>query len=165
MNFLRTAYAYARKFAGKGVDAFQALTENGRISAVIAFVVGIVVVLLLAGCGKADVSFATLEEQRGIARENAIFNAQRYRQENVLVKGWDIVARGDSTQAPACPQGDGWATMDFVSPEKRIVKVKCSTVSSQLQCLDDADFKTKPFASEDGRCNGSIPESLPKIAK
>jgi hypothetical protein len=121
---------------------------------------------LLAGCGKQPVSFDTLEEARGTARDNGVFNAQRYRQENVLYSGWNIISRGDSSQTNDCPQGDGWATMDFVDPNKaRIVKVKCSTVSSTIQCLEDADFKTKPFASEDGRCNANIPFPLPKIAK
>lgn len=124
--------------------------------------------LVLTACGKTEVSFASLEEAKGTARENALWNAQRYRQENVLLKGWDIVGRGDSAQDNACPQGDGWATMDFVNPEKtRIVKTKCSTVSANTSCLEDADFKTKPFASDDGHCQpaNKVPYPLPKIAK
>jgi hypothetical protein len=124
-------------------------------------------ILVLAACSK-DVSFNTLEEAKGTARENALFNAQRYRQENVLYKGWDIIARGDSTQMPDCPQGDGWATMEFVEPNtRRITKVKCSTVSANTGCLEDSDFKTKPFAAEDGHCQPvtKVPFPLPKIAK
>jgi hypothetical protein len=127
-----------------------------------------VVALTLSACLPQKASFASLEEARGTARENALFNAQRYRQENILFKGWDIIARGDSTQSPECPQGDGWATMEFVSPERtRLVKVKCSTVSGNVGCLDDADFKTKPYASEDGHCQDTnkVPYPLPKIAK
>lgn len=124
--------------------------------------------VVLAGCGQKDVSFTTLEDARGTARENAMFNAQRYRQENVLYQQWSILPRGDSTQMPDCPQGDGWATMDFLSPDKgRIVKVKCSTVSANLMCLEDTDFKTKSYASEDGNCQKTtkVPFPLPKIAK
>jgi hypothetical protein len=91
-----------------------------------------------------------------------------YRQSNILYKGWDLIGRGDSTQSNICPQGDGWATMELVSPEKnRIVKAKCSTVSGNTGCLEDADFKTKPFASEDGVCAplNRVPYPLPKIAK
>jgi hypothetical protein len=124
--------------------------------------------LTLVACGKHEVSFSSLEEAKGTARENAMWNAQRYRQENVLYKGWDIIGRGDSTQDNACPQGDGWATMEFVNSEKtRLVKVKCSTVSGNTGCLEDADFKTKPFASDDGHCQptNKVPYPLPKIAK
>ncbi len=123
--------------------------------------------LSLSAC-KEDVSFNSLEEAKGTARENALFNAQRYRQENVLYKGWDIVSRGDSTQDNTCPQGDGWATMDFVAPNSvRVVKVKCSTVSGNTGCLDDADFKTKPYASDDGHCQATskVPYPIPKINK
>ena len=126
------------------------------------------VAALVTACGKNEVSFNSLEEAKGTARENAMWNAQKYRQENVLLKGWDIISRGDSTQENACPQGDGWATMEFVNPDKnRIVKVKCSTVSANTGCLEDADFKSKPFASDDGHCQATnkVPYPLPKIAK
>ena len=131
-------------------------------------IISIATVLGLAACGKQEVSFKSLEEAKGTARENAMFNAQRYRQENVLYKGWDIIGRGDSTQDNACPQGDGWATMEFVSPAKdKLIKVKCSTVSGNTGCLEDADFKTKPFAADDGHCQATtkVPYPLPKIAK
>ena len=124
--------------------------------------------LALAACGNKEVSFNSLEEAKGTARENATFNAQRYRQENVLYKGWDIIGRGDSTQDNSCPQGDGWATMEFVSPTKdKLIKVKCSTVSGNTGCLEDSDFKSKPFAADDGHCQATtkVPYPLPKIAK
>lgn len=132
------------------------------------FIFALAIACILAACGKPDVSFTTLEDARGTARENAMWNAQTYRQANVIYKGWDIVGRGDSSQMPNCPQGDGWATMDFVSPDKaKIVKVKCSTISGNLGCLEDSDFKTKSYASEDGSCQPTtkVPFPLPKIAK
>lgn len=126
----------------------------------------------LVACGapnsQQSVSFASLEEAKGTARENSLWNAQTYRQENVLYKGWDIISRGDSTQSNDCPQGDGWATMEFISPDKSAkIKVKCSTVSANTGCLEDSDFKSKPFASDDNRCQGleKVPFPLPKIAK
>jgi hypothetical protein len=129
----------------------------------------VVAATMLTACGKPqEVSFASLEEAKGTARENAMFNAQMYRQSNILYKGWDLIGRGDSTQTNSCPQGDGWATMEFVNPEKtRIVKAKCSTVSANTGCLEDSDFKTKNFASEDGVCAplNRVPYPLPKIAK
>jgi hypothetical protein len=128
---------------------------------------GLVLFAALAGCSKQEVSFASLEEAKGTARENALWNAQKYRQENILLKGHDIIGRGDSTQDNKCPQGDGWATMEFVSETKKVTKVKCSTVSANTGCLEDADFKTKPFASDDGHCQSpeKVPYPLPKIAK
>jgi hypothetical protein len=129
----------------------------------------VIAATMLTACSKPqEVSFASLEEAKGTARENAMFNAQMYRQSNILYKGWDLIGRGDSTQSNSCPQGDGWATMEFVNPEKnRIVKAKCSTVSGNTGCLEDADFKTKHFAAEDGVCAplNRVPYPLPKIAK
>lgn len=58
--------------------------------------------------------------------------------------------------------------MDFVNPEKtKVVKVKCSTVSGNLGCLEASDFKTKSYASEDGTCQPAtkVPFPLPKITK
>jgi hypothetical protein len=135
----------------------------------ILIVSAVIAATMLTACKeKQEVSFASLEEAKGTARENALFNAQMYRQSNILYKGWDIVGRGDSTQSNTCPQGDGWATMEFVNPEKtKLVKAKCSTVSGNTGCLEDADFKTKPFAGEDGACAplNRVPYPLPKIAK
>lgn len=132
------------------------------------FTLFLVVLAALSACGKTEVSFSTLEEAKQTARENSMWNAQSYRQTNPFYKGWDIVSRGDSTQMPACPQGDGWATLDFVSPAKDgLVKVKCNTVSGATGCLEDKDFKSKPFAREDGVCQPveKVPFPLPKIAK
>jgi len=132
------------------------------------FILAALVAAMLTACGKSDVSFATLEEAKQTARANSLWNAQRYRQENVLMKGQDIISRGDSSQMPNCPQGDGWATMEFVNAEKtRVTKVKCSTVSGATGCLEDADFKSKSFASEDGACQpeNKVPFPIASIVK
>lgn len=122
----------------------------------------------VVGCGKQDVSFATLEEAKTTARDNALFNAQRFRAENPDVKDWSAVSNGDSSQMPDCPQGDGWATLKLFDPSvTRTVTLKCSTVSGATGCLKDAEFKSKPFASQDGHCQALsvVPFPLPKIAK
>lgn len=122
----------------------------------------------MTGCGKPpDVSFATLEEAKTIARENALFNAQRFRAENPPVRDYTAVSNGDSSQMPNCPQGDGWATLKLFSPDaKHSVSIKCSTVSGATGCLTDTDFKSKPFASQDGHCQPTsvVPFPLKKIA-
>lgn len=137
------------------------------------FILGFIVLLLvvtaglfLSGCGKKDVSFETLEEAKNIVRENALFNAQKFRAENPRVQDWKAVSNGDSSQTPQCPQGDGWATLKLYSPDNsQQVSIKCSTVSAATGCLFDNEFKSKPFASEDNRCNANVPFPLPKVAK
>ena len=124
--------------------------------------------VVLSACGNKDVSFNTLEEAKTTARDNALFNAQRFRQENPAVRDWSVVSNGDSSQMPDCPQGDGWATLTLYSPDaSKSIKVKCSTVSGATGCLFDTEFKTKPFASDDGHCQpvSKVPFPLGKLAK
>lgn len=123
--------------------------------------------LAQTACGNKDVSFNTLEEAKTTARENALFNAQRYRAENPPVRDFTAVSNGDSSQMPNCPQGDGWATLKLFSADAtRSVAIKCSTVSGATGCLTDAEFKTKPFADQDGHCQPTsvVPFPLQKIA-
>lgn len=129
-------------------------------------------VFALAGCSKPEVGFDTLEDARNTGRENALFNAAAYRAENPRLEGLRIVSHGDSTQAPDCPQGDGWASVTFmgVSGEgkgKEIEKytAKCSTVSGSLGCYLDKDFTNKPFARQENRCDATLPFPMKKIAK
>lgn len=131
-----------------------------------AALLGLLATLSLAAC-KEEVSFNTLEDARGVAKENAMFNAQRWRPTVPGLENYDIMGRGDSTQSPSCPQGDGWASMDFISPDKtQTVKAKCSTVSGSIGCMTADDFKTKSYASEEGSCQPTtkVPFPLPKIA-
>lgn len=121
---------------------------------------------MLIGCGKGDkLSFESVESGRMQANENAEFNAKAYRQNNPAMQASSIIVRGDSTQSASCGQGDGWATLDFVSPNGSVTKVKCSTVSAAIGCTTDEDFKKRPYASQDGVCSGEIPFPLPKIQK
>jgi hypothetical protein len=124
--------------------------------------------LALTACGKPDVSFNTLEESKQTARDNSLYNAQRFRQENPKYQDWSVVSNGDSTQMPDCPQGDGWATLKLISPDRGVsVPLKCSTVSGATGCLEDREFKGKPYAAQDGHCQpvSVVPFPLPKIAK
>lgn len=129
---------------------------------------GLVAALVLTACGKQEVAFDTLETARQQARENAEFNARTFRTQIPNGGELKIISRGDSTQAPECPQGDGWASIDLVDEEGRTrAKLKCSTVSGSVGCRSDADFKTSPYAADDGRCQPTtkVPHPLPKIAK
>ena len=125
----------------------------------------ILTVVFLGACSQDKVSFATLEDARGQARENVTHVAQAYRAENKLTE-YDLLVRGDSTQNSTCPQGDGWSSVDLTSKStKETIKLKCSTVSLNLSCLVEADFKSKSYASDDGHCNKELPFPLPKLVK
>ena len=122
---------------------------------------------MLAACSS-DVSFDTLETARKQAKENGEFNARKWRADTKLFSEMNMISRGDSTQAPACPQGDGWASIDLVNSNgQTAVKLKCSTVSDSVGCREDKDFKSSPYANEDGVCQATtkVPHPLPKIAK
>lgn len=131
-------------------------------------IVAALTTLALSACGDKPASFDDLEQAKGVARENATFNAQTFRRDNqVLYPGWQIISEGDSSQMPNCPMGDGWATLKLVAPDGgKVLKLKCSTFSANTACVSDAEFKTKPFASEDGRWGKDrVPYPLPKIAR
>lgn len=124
-------------------------------------------VVFLSSCGE-KVSVATLEEQKNIARENALFNAQVFRTNDPRLTNFKIVPNGDSSQLPNCPQGDGWASLVLVNMDtNQQRKIKCSTYSKATSCQYDEDFKTKDYANDDGHCQGvdKVPYPLPKIAQ
>jgi hypothetical protein len=114
----------------------------------------------ITACSPDKVSFDTLETARATAKENAEFNARSWRTQAPVYADLGLISRGDSTQSPACPQGDGWASLDLVQKDNGSVRVKlkCSTVSGAIGCRTD----TPP---EEGRCNSQLPHPLPKIAK
>lgn len=123
---------------------------------------------MLSACSK-DVSFDTLETARKQAKENAEFNAKAWRAQTPAYAALSIIGRGDSSQTPACPQGDGWASIDLVNPNSPASKLslKCSTVSDSVGCREAVDFKSSPYANEDGSCQATskVPFPVPKIAR
>ncbi len=141
----------------------------------------IIAAMLMAGlsaCGKAPekqaVTFSTLEDARSQARANAEVNARLYGRENPRLAGLDVVGHGDSTQTDTCPQGDGWASLSAIGVDKELLdakgkpvihkyKMKCSTVSANLGCYTEEDFKTKVFSSQENQCDVKLPFPLPKV--
>ena len=123
--------------------------------------------LALSACNEENkLSFESVESGRIQANENAEFNAKAFRQTHPEYAGFSISMRGDSTQSAKCGQGDGWSSIDFVKADKgEKVALKCSTVSAATGCMTDDDFKSRSYASQDGKCNDEIPFPLPKIAK
>lgn len=125
--------------------------------------------LSLTACGKDEVSFDTLELNRANAKENGTYNATKFRADSLQYANYAIEAAGDSTQTPACPQGDGWASpklVDKANPAVQ-VKLKCSTVSGTVGCMLAKEFETKSYAADDGACQPvtKVPFPIPKIAK
>ena len=122
--------------------------------------------LTLAGCGKKDeVSFDALESARSVVNANAQYNATKFRAENGY-SNLGLLVRGDSTQQPSCPQGDGWASVDLLNPETKQpqVKLKCSTVSPNIGCMAVEDFKNRvQYVSQENTCNPSLPYPPKKI--
>ena len=126
----------------------------------------VIVLALITACSPDKVSFESLESGRKQANENAEFNAQVFRANHPEFQGYAIIGAADSTQTSECPQGDGWATLTLLGQDKTTkVPLKCSTASSGIGCLTDADFKTKVYAAQDGNCNSEIPFPIPKIQK
>lgn len=122
--------------------------------------------ILLISCEQQKVSFDTVEDGRRQARENAEIVAKSWRSQNLAYADTNIYMRGDSTVSPECPQGDGWASVDIQDKDgKVLLKLKCSTVSLSIDCLEDKDFKSKSYAAEEGRCNRDLPFPLPKLVK
>ena len=121
--------------------------------------------VFLTACGDDGVSFETLETQRAVANDNSRYNAQKWRAENGHEQ-FGILTRGDSTQQAKCPQGDGWASVDLTHPQTKqsVVKLKCSTVSGNVGCVKDEDFKSRAvLAKQENTCNAEIPKTLKKI--
>jgi len=141
----------------------------GRILvAVVSLLLLTSVLLLMAGCGSKEVSFDTLESARLQAKDNGIWNAQKFRATDPRFSGWDIVSRGDSSQEPRCPQGDGWVSIDLFEPKTGgAASLKCSTVSVAIGCMTSSDFKNKPYAQDDGHCQPvtKVPFPLPKLVQ
>lgn len=123
-----------------------------------------VLVVSACSCKKEQVSEETAEESRKQARSNATFNVKEYLKTNVLLQDKMLETFTDSSIKRDCPQGDGWATMHFTDKVTGVkTYVKCSTVSMGIGCLEESVFKSKDYASEDGRCNPNITYPLPKI--
>ena len=103
-------------------------------------------------------SFQYVETQRAVANENAKMNALEFRGKNEEYSKYVVFMRGDSTQTRACPQGDGWASVDLrLVGKNRKIPLKCSTVSPHIGCMLSSDFKQRAvLAKQEGKCSSEF---------
>ena len=117
----------------------------------------LITTLALTGCAE-KTSFDALESARATVNANAHYNASKFRAENGY-SDLGLLVRGDSTQQPSCPQGDGWASVDLVHPDTKqpLHKLKCSTVSPNIGCMLVDDFKSRvQYANQENTCNADL---------
>jgi hypothetical protein len=127
----------------------------------------------LSACSKKEVSNDTLEDARSQSLQNGVVVAKAYIRENPRLKGMDVVGHSDEHQTADCPQGSGWAYLsamrnkvdDQGAPTGQVEKVKlvCSTVSANVGCYREEDFKGTAFSERAGKCDSKLPFPLPKV--
>ena len=158
----------------------------------LAVVISLAVIFLMTGCDKSEAdkaaeaakiaevkineqkakqaTFQFLVEERAVSRNNAERLAAAWRASNPIVSGMVIEPHSDSTISASCPQGDGWATVTFISREgnkarqdTETITAYCSTVDPSLGCYLKSEFQSKRFAEENDKCNDSLPSPLPRF--
>jgi hypothetical protein len=137
----------------------------GTIATIVTIATIALAVLILIGCDK-EASFETIESNKSIAKENAMFNAKKWR--STHRPGAIVDTHGDSSIKPTCPQGDGWASVKVLDPETGGVldDLKCSTYSKADGCILKADFnKRAHLVGQEGGCAKDKPRSVPPFAQ
>lgn len=129
--------------------------------------------LALTACGHSEVSQSTLEDARSQSLQNGATVAKAYIRENPRLRGMDVVGHADEHQTLDCPQGSGWAYPSAMRPkldasgnptgEMEKVRLVCSTVSANIGCYREEDFKLTNFYSQSGSCDRKLPFPLPKV--
>lgn len=129
----------------------------------------------LSGCSKKEeVSHTTLEDARAQSHTNGVTVAKAYIRENPRLTGMDVVGHSDEYQTAECPQGSGWAYLSAMRTDPTIldakgkptlekVKLVCSTVSANVGCYREEDFKQTKFSEAAGKCDPKLPFPLPKV--
>jgi len=138
--------------------------DKPRKYGVIGLFTVIAISIATVGCGGDEVSMATAEEQRTVARENSKLVAKMFISENPMYNSFKVIPNGDSTITRQCPQGDGWASLKLINEDNQTIGIKCSTYSIGIGCMTSAEFSKKAYAQQDGTCNKDIAYPLPKIA-
>ena len=122
--------------------------------------------VLLAACGDEPISRSIIDDNQVISKNNATANARSYASEVHPGEDANVRMMSDSTigKGGTCRYGDGWAS-GSITVQNTKIPLKCSTVGSGVGvngCLTEAEFDTKEYAKQDGRCDNTITE-LPKF--
>jgi hypothetical protein len=152
------------------------LINNLWIALCLAVILGLT--LAMAGCGKEESAFQTVEEQRAQGRQNAALVASDYQRQNPRIQGYEPIVKSDTSHNAKCPQGDGWAEVVFMlktetkdakgQPVIEKATVMCSTVSFNEGCVmvsPTNNWDKHPKKSMDGQCGptSEVPMPLPKV--
>lgn len=127
-------------------------------------VLSLVCVAAISACSGSLASSDEMEIARTVANANAKFNAIKWRGDNGF-ENLTVYGRGDSTQQPKCPQGDGWASIDLLDENKRAaVKLKCSTFSASVGCYAEKDFAARPqLSNQENTCSNQVSYPMKKL--
>ena len=130
----------------------------------------LVTLIVLSACkgGNKTASGEELEQQRGVASENASSNASIFLAKSPVYNGWKIAGNAiDSSQNRSCPSGDGWATVSIIDPTlSNQRKIVCSTYSLTLGCQTEQDFNARQgLVIQKDTCNAEVPYPLKKVLK
>ena len=127
-------------------------------------VVTLATALTLTACGPDRAPQDIVDGNMTISRLNAQKNANSYLPqawpEGTVHPQWNakptrILMQSDSTITSQCRYGDGWASGDLQFENGKAIKIKCQTngVGKGINgCMPDAEFQTKAYKDEDGRC-------------
>lgn len=121
---------------------------------------------MLAACGD-DVPQDIVDTNMTTSRLNAQKNANSYfpilyptdAVDGKLGKPNRILMQSDSTISKTCRYGDGWASGEVQFDTGRVLAVKCQTngVGKGINgCMTKAEFETKTYKDEEGKCNTSL---------
>lgn len=118
---------------------------------------------------KAVELYRSVQANQNTAIENAVKNANAYRDASPRLEGTSVISHPDPMLNAECLQGSGWIWITFMGKKNTKVldesgkptvekyKAYCSTHSSAIGCFLEDDLKSLPYWGELKKCNIGIP--------
>lgn len=118
---------------------------------------------------KAVELYRSVQANQNTAIENAVKNANAYRDASPRLEGTSVISHPDPMLNAECLQGSGWIWITFMGKKNTNVldasgkptvekyKAYCSTHSSAIGCFLEDDLKNLPYWKELKQCNIGIP--------